>query len=65
LIQALQDNYNVVRYGAAVALGNINDRRSVGTLRQALNDSDGDIRESARRAIDALCKLTAEEAGDI
>ncbi len=54
LIQALQDNYNVVRYSAAVSLGKIKDRRSEGPLRQALNDSDGDIREAARRAINAL-----------
>jgi HEAT repeat protein len=65
LILALQDNNNVVRYGAAVALGKIKGPRSVGPLRQALNDSDGDIREAARRAINALEKLTAEEAGEI
>lgn len=55
----------MVRYGAAVALGKIKGPRSVGPLRQALNDSDGDIREAARRAINALEKLTAEEAGEI
>jgi HEAT repeat protein len=55
----------VVRYGAAVALGNINDSRSVGPLRQALNDNDGDIREAAERSLENLGKLTTEEAGDI
>jgi HEAT repeat protein len=55
----------MVRYSAAVALGKIKDRRSEGPLKQALNDSDGDIREAARRALNALEQLTAVEAGDI
>jgi len=63
--RALHDCDHFVRWRAALALGNIKEPKAIDPLVLALNDSDGDIREAAKRSIDALGKLKAEEAGDI
>ena len=54
LVQALGDEYNYVRSGAAEALGKLNDTRAIGPLLSVSIDDDAGVRKAAK---DALIKL--------
>lgn len=46
------DSFSTVRQSAAKALGTIGDSRAVEPLRQALQDTDGDVRQAAKTALE-------------
>ncbi len=58
LIEALKDDDKWTRHSAAIALGEIEDPRSVEPLIALLNDPDSDVNGDAEYV---LCKLTGNE----
>jgi HEAT repeat protein len=52
----LNDDDNNVRYLAAWALGEIRDKRAVESLNQLLNDSDANVRETAKESMKKIRK---------
>ncbi|MBN1583385.1 MAG: HEAT repeat domain-containing protein [Anaerolineae bacterium] len=57
LIAALQrDPDELVRGSAAIALGELGDRRAMGPLRAARDDAEGFVREEAAMALKELEK---------
>lgn len=47
LVSALEDEYWLVRYWAALTLGRLEDTRAIGPLREALENGDRQMREQA------------------
>ena len=60
LVAALKHADAVVRYWAAVGLGNAGDKSAVEPLRAALKDESGDVRVAAA---EALVRLGAQQEG--
>jgi len=60
LLDALKHKDAVVRYWAAVGLGNAGDKAAVEPLRAALKDESGDVRVAAA---EALVRLGAQDEG--
>ena len=59
IVQALKDNDSNVRFGAALALGEIGDIRAIDPLIQALKDNDSFVRSDVARALGEIGKSAA------
>jgi len=60
----LKDKKRLVRKTAAWALGNISDERAVPSLKETLLDTDGDVRDTAQKALDSIYKDSMRKSAD-
>jgi HEAT repeat protein len=63
LIKALKSGDSSIREAAAIALGKSGNVRAIEYLNELVDDSDKGVRKAAKRAIENIKKVNADNTG--